>query len=77
MSLDGGSLTVSGPITVANQATSGRGGSLRVLNNALFTSTDSTLGVLMCRNNGTNANNVALATFTGGQSTIEKFTLGF
>ena len=77
MSLEGGSLTASGPITIANQATSGRGGSLRVLNNALFTSTDSTLGILMCRNNGTNANNVASATFTGGVSTIEKFTLGF
>ena len=77
MSLEGGSLTASGPITVANQATSGRGGSLRVLNNAVFTSTDSTLGILMCRNNRTNANNVASATFTGGLSTIEKFTLGF
>jgi rhamnogalacturonan endolyase len=77
MSLEGGSLTAAGTITIANQATSGRGGSMRVLNNALFTSTDSSLGILMCRNNGTNANNVATATFTGGSSSVEKFTLGF
>jgi rhamnogalacturonan endolyase len=77
MSLEGGSLTAAGTITIANQATSGRGGSMRVLNNAVFTSTDSSLGILMCRNNGTNANNVATATFTGGSSSVEKFTLGF
>ena len=77
MSLEGGSLTATGPITIANQATSGRGGSMRVLNNATFTSTDPTLGILMCRNNGTNANNVASAIFTGGLSSVEKFTLGF
>ena len=77
MSLEGGSLTAAGTITIANQATSGRGGSMRVLNNAVFNSTDSSLGILMCRNNGTNANNVASATFTGGLSTIQKFTLGF
>ena len=77
MSLEGGSLTASGIITIANQVTSGRGGSMRVLNNAVFTSTDSSLGILMCRNNGANANNVATATFTGGSSSIEKFTLGF
>jgi autotransporter-associated beta strand protein len=77
MSLEGGSLTATGTITVANQVTSGRGGALRVLNNAVFTSADAALGILMCRNPGTNANNVATATFTGGLSTIEKFTLGF
>lgn len=31
----------------------------------------------MARNNGSNTNNVATATFTGGFSTVEKFTLGF
>ena len=31
---------------------------MRVLNNTTFTSTDAGLGILMCRNNGTNANNV-------------------
>jgi rhamnogalacturonan endolyase len=72
-----GSLTVSGPLTVGNQLTGGRGGALRVLNNGIFTSLDTDLGVLMCRNNGANANNVASATFTGGVSTVEKFTLGF
>jgi autotransporter-associated beta strand protein len=77
MSVEGGSLTASGAITIANQVTAGRGGAMRVLNNAVFTSTDAALGILMCRNNGTNANNVATATFTGGLSTVEKFTLGF
>ncbi len=77
MSLEGGSLTVTGPITIANQATGGRGGAMRVINNATFTAADPTLGILMCRNNGANANNVAGATFTGGVSTVEKFTLGF
>jgi rhamnogalacturonan endolyase len=72
-----GTLTVSGPVTAGNQQTGGRGGALRVLNNGNFTSLDSTLGILLCRNNGANANNVASATFTGGLSTVEKFTLGF
>jgi rhamnogalacturonan endolyase len=77
MSVEGGSLTATGTITIANQATSGRGGSMRVINNGTFTSTESSLGILMCRNNGTNANNVASATFTSGLSTVAKFTLGF
>jgi rhamnogalacturonan endolyase len=77
MSIEGGSLTATGTITIANQVTAGRGGSMRVLNSGSFTSTDSSLGILMCRNNGTNANNVASATFTSGLSTVEKFTLGF
>jgi rhamnogalacturonan endolyase len=77
MSVEGGALAVNGPITLGNQASGGRGGQMRVINNAVFTSTDTALGILMCRNNGTNANNVATATFTGGTSTVEKFTLGF
>ncbi len=77
MSIEGnGSLLVSGPVTIANQATSARGGAMRVIGGT-FTSTDTTLGVLLGRTNGTNANNVAAATFTGGVSTVEKFTLGF
>lgn len=78
MSIEGNAeLVATGPITIANQASGGRGGAMRVLNNATFTSTDTTLGVLLCRNNGTNANNIGSATFTGGVSTVEKFTLGF
>ncbi len=78
MSVEGnGSLTATATISIANQATGGRGGAMRVINNGTFTSTDTALGILMCRNNGTNANNVASATFTGGLSTVEKFTLGF
>ena len=77
MSIEGdGALTVTGPVTIANQATSGRGGAMRVIGGT-FTSTDTALGVVLGRTNGTNANNVAAATFTGGASTVEKFTLGF
>src|SRR5262249_25572996 len=78
MSIEGnGSLTATGTITIANQTTALRGAAMRVLNNATFTSSDAALGVLMCRTNGANANNVATATFTGGVSTVERFTLGF
>jgi autotransporter-associated beta strand protein len=76
MSIEGGSLTATGAITIANQATGGRGGRMRVIG-GVFNSTDTANGVVMCRNNGSNANNVALASFTGGISSVEKFTLGF
>jgi autotransporter-associated beta strand protein len=76
MSIEGGSLTASGTITIGNQQTGGRGGAMRVLNGT-FASTDIANGIVLCRANGSNANNVASATFTGGLSTVEKFTLGF
>src|SRR5204863_9214675 len=43
MSLEGGSLTATGAITIANQVTSGRGGAMRLLHNVGLTSTDSAL----------------------------------
>src|SRR5262245_60270163 len=76
MSIQGGSLTATGMITIGNQATGGRGGAMRVLG-GVFNSTDATNGIVLCRTNGANANNVASATFTGGVSSVEKFTLGF
>jgi rhamnogalacturonan endolyase len=76
MSIQGGSLTATGTITIGNQATGGRGGAMRVLG-GVFNSTDAVNGIVLCRNNGANANNVASATFTGGVSSVEKFTLGF
>jgi rhamnogalacturonan endolyase len=76
MSIQGGSLTATGAITIGNQQTGGRGGAMRVLG-GVFNSTDTVNGIVMCRNNGANANNVASATFTGGVSSVEKFTLGF
>src|SRR5262245_44125294 len=75
MSIQGGSLTATGTITIGNQATGGRGGAMRVLS-GVFNSTDTFNGIVLCRTNGTNANNVASATFTGGGSAAEKFTLG-
>ncbi|HVU34952.1 MAG TPA: rhamnogalacturonan lyase B N-terminal domain-containing protein [Opitutaceae bacterium] len=77
MSVEGGSLTVGGPVTLGNQASSNRGGQMQVTNNAIFTSTDTALGIVLSKKNGSNANNVARATFSGGTSTIEKFTLGY
>ena len=76
LSVEGGTLNVGGTITVGNQATAGRGGALRVTS-GVFNSTDTVNGVVMSRTNGTNANNVSFATFSGGTSSVEKFTLGF
>jgi autotransporter-associated beta strand protein len=76
MSIEGGSLTATGAITIGNQQTGGRGGAMRVLNGT-FASTDTANGIVLCRTNGSNANNVASATFAGGMSMVEKFTLGF
>ena len=76
LSVEGGTLTATGAVTVANQTTAGRGGALRVTN-GVFNVTDAANGLVMSRTNGSNANNVSLATFSGGVSNIEKFTLGF
>jgi rhamnogalacturonan endolyase len=81
MSVEGGSLTVGGIVTLGNQATAGRGGQLRVTSGT-FTSTQTTAGntpggIVMAQTRSGNANNVARASFLGGVSTVEKFTLGF
>lgn len=76
MSVEGGLVTASGPVTIGWQQTSARGGALRVIGGTLI-STDTAYGLLLCRNSGTNLNNVGLATFTGGVSTVEKLTLGY
>ncbi|MGC4074670.1 MAG: autotransporter-associated beta strand repeat-containing protein [Nibricoccus sp.] len=80
LSVEGGSLTATGAVTVANQSTAGRGGAVRVLGGR-FTSTETTNGIILSRANvgssSTNANNVALMTVTGGVTTAEKITLGF
>ncbi len=76
LSVEGGALTASGAIIVGTQTTAGRGGYMRVTSGT-FTSTDTTSGLVLSRISGTNANNVASATFSGGVSTIEKITLGF
>jgi rhamnogalacturonan endolyase len=76
MSVEAGSLAITGPLTVGNQVTSGRGGAFRVTGGELQVN-DAELGVVMSRNPGTNPNNVSQANFLGGVSVIEKFTLGF
>jgi len=76
MSIESGLLTATGTITIGNQTSAGRGGAMRVLG-GVFNSTDTANGVVLCRTNGANANNVASATFTSGVSAVEKFTLGF
>ena len=77
MSVEGSAnLTATGAVTIGNQVTSGRGGAMRVIGGT-FTATDPTNGVILAKANGTNVNNVAAATFSGGVSKVEKFTLGF
>ena len=78
MSVEGGNLTANGAVTIGNQQTSGRGGAMRVTSGT-FTSTDTVDGIVLGKTNlvNGNANNVASATFTGGVSKVEKFTLGF
>lgn len=76
LALSGGTLTVTGPLTVGFQATAARGGALRVTGGNLNV-TDLSNGLVLARNPGANPNNVASATFTGGVSAIEKITLGY
>jgi rhamnogalacturonan endolyase len=71
MSVEGGSLTVGGPVIVGNQTTSGRGGQMQVTGGTL-TSTNTATGIQLALRD----NNVATATFGGGVSTAEKLTLG-
>jgi len=76
MSVEGGLATATGPITIGYQQTGARGGALRVIGGTLI-STDTNFGVVMCRVFSGNTNNVGQAIFTGGVSSIEKFTLGY
>ncbi len=71
MSVEGGSVTATGAITIGNNAGSTRGGP-RVIGGT-FVSTDAVDGIVLTRASG----NVTTATFTGGVSTVEKVTLGF
>src|SRR5262245_11561933 len=72
MSIQGGSLTATGTITIGNQTSANRGGAMRVLS-GVFNSTDTVNGIVLCSNT---VANVAAATFTSGVSSVEKFTLG-
>ena len=76
VSVEGGELNVSGPTTLANQASSARGALMRVTGGRL-TLAEATNGLVLSKVNGANANNVAKVWFTGGVSTMEKLTLGF
>lgn len=71
MSVEGGTVTVTGALTIGNQATSGRGGALRVIGGTLVSS-----HALTGINITARTNNTATATFTGGTSFVERFTLG-
>ena len=74
MSVEGGSATVTGALTLGNQSSGGRGGHLRVTG-GVFNSTDTsaTGGLIVTRRNG----NASTANFLGGTSTVERVTLGF
>ena|GEM_PF-1077587 len=75
MSVEGGTVTATGAITLGNQSSGGRGGHLRVINDGVFNATDgsATGGLIVTRRN----NNASTANFLGGISTIEKITLGY
>ncbi len=72
VSIEGGSLTVGGAVTLGNQASSGRGGQLRVTGGT-FVVTNEAEGLVINRRAG----NVARANFSGGTALIEKVMLGF
>jgi len=76
MSVEGGEINVPGILHVGFQQTAGRGGQLRVLGGRL-NSADTANGIVLSRKNGTNANNAAEVTLSGGVTTAEKLTLGF
>ena len=75
MSVEGGTVTATGAITLGNQSSGGRGGHLRVINDGVFNSTDGSPngGLIVTRRNS----NVSTANFFGGLSLIEKITLGY
>ncbi|HYP17946.1 MAG TPA: MBG domain-containing protein, partial [Opitutus sp.] len=68
MSVEGGSLSVGGVITVGNQGTGGRGGQLRVTGGTFAANASIVLGA--------RANNISRANFTGGTSTVASIVLG-
>ncbi|ATC63455.1 hypothetical protein CMV30_05525 [Nibricoccus aquaticus] len=72
MSVEGGSLTATGAITVGNNASSTRGGGMRVTGGT-FSSTNAVSGIILTRASGNPSN----ANFSGGVSEVEKFTFGF
>jgi autotransporter-associated beta strand protein len=74
MSVEGGTVTVTGPLALGNQSSGGRGGHLRVTG-GMFRSTDSSSagGLILPRRN----NNSSTANFLGGMSVVERIVLGF
>jgi autotransporter-associated beta strand protein len=72
MSIEGGSVTATGAITIGNNAGSARGGGFRITGGS-FVSTDTVSGLVLTRAAG----NVTAAAFSGGISTIELISFGF
>ncbi len=72
MSVEGGSLTATGAITIGNNSGSARGGGMRVTG-GLFSATNAASGIVLTRASG----NVTSANFSGGVSEVEKVTFGF
>ncbi|HVT26643.1 MAG TPA: autotransporter-associated beta strand repeat-containing protein, partial [Lacipirellulaceae bacterium] len=77
LSVEGGALTATGPITIARQSSPGRGGAMRVTGGT-FVSTDATDGIILSQQDEDgNADQIASASFSGGVSTVEKFKMGY
>ncbi len=78
MTISGGRTTVTGPLNVAWQATGGRGGDVVVSGGELdVTDASAGSGLILARNPGSNANNVAKFTITGGVSNVARLALGY
>jgi autotransporter-associated beta strand protein len=76
MTISGGKLTVTGTLHNGYQATAARGGVIYLSGGELAV-TGAADGLVMARNPGTNANNVAKLLITGGTANLAKLTLGY
>ncbi|MDP0501506.1 MAG: Ig-like domain-containing protein [Verrucomicrobiota bacterium JB022] len=72
MSVEGGTVSVTGPIMLGNQSTGGRGGHLRVTGGSFY-ATNLVDGLVIVRGN----NNGSVAQFLGGTSVVDRIKLGF
>ncbi len=76
MTITGGRLTVTGALHNGYQKTAARGGVI-YLNGGELVVSGSTNGLVMARNPGTNADNVAKLLINGGTARLAKLTLGY
>lgn len=74
MSVEGGDVLITGTFIIGAQASSNRGGAVRVTGGRL-TVTEPNAGIILSKKNG--SSNIGLLFIQGGITTTEKITLGF